>query len=210
MLEARIDHLVLTAPTLAEGCAYLRALLGVELEPGGRHPAMGTHNALLRLGADAYLEVIAADPEAPAPDRPRWFGLDHPDARPRLASWVVRTGDLGAAPRDFGTRTAMTRGDLRWAITVPDDGSLPWDGVAPHLIHWFTEPHPAARLSDQGCSLGGREGRHPDPERVRDALVAIGLREGFHLCPGEPPRLLARLRTPRGLRTLDSLGERDG
>jgi hypothetical protein len=28
-----------------------------------------------------YLEIIATDPEAPAPGRPRWFGLDQPALR---------------------------------------------------------------------------------------------------------------------------------
>ena len=34
------------------------------LESGGRHPHMGTHNRLLSLGPDLYLEVIAVDPDA--------------------------------------------------------------------------------------------------------------------------------------------------
>ncbi len=76
---------------LADGVAWVEATLGVPMQPGGRHPTMGTHNALLRLGRSAYLEVIAIDPDAPPPSRPRWYGLDDlaPDAPARLATWVV-------------------------------------------------------------------------------------------------------------------------
>ena len=40
---------------------------------------MGTHNRLLGLGTNVYLEVIAIDTEAAPPARPRWFSLDTPE-----------------------------------------------------------------------------------------------------------------------------------
>ena len=43
----RLDHLVVTAPVLAEGVAWVETTLGVKMEAGGQHPQMGTHNALL-------------------------------------------------------------------------------------------------------------------------------------------------------------------
>src|SRR5690606_8176826 len=97
--------------------------LGVSLQAGGQHPRMGTHNKLLRLGDDVYLEVIAADPAAPAPQRPRWFELDQmtPGSRPRLGTWVIRTDDIVAARAacswDTGPIESMTRGALAWRIT---------------------------------------------------------------------------------------------
>src|SRR5690606_32822306 len=88
IVHSYIDHLVVTAPSLAEGARFVREALGVEPEPGGKHPRMGTHNLLLRLGNDVYLEVIAIDPGAPAPGHPRWFGLDDAPTSPLLATWV--------------------------------------------------------------------------------------------------------------------------
>ena len=115
---------------------------------------MGTYNALLRLGPTCYLEVIAIDPQAPAPARARWFGLDDAPTRPRLAHWLVASDDIARDAPAFGFAAdeilAMTRGDFRWRITVPRDGSLPGGGARPSLIQWDGE-HPAARLAEPGC-----------------------------------------------------------
>jgi len=133
--SVELDHLVVAAATLAQGCDYLESGLGVRPQPGGKHPTMGTHNALLRLGPRLFLEVLAMDPDAPTPLRSRWFDLDEPRMRatlaegPALIHWVARTTDIAAAvtrcPEDLGAVIAAQRGDLRWRITVPADGHLP-------------------------------------------------------------------------------------
>jgi len=49
---------------------------GVRARAGGKHNGQGTHNALLGLGAQTYLEIIAPDPGQPTPSMPRPFGVD--------------------------------------------------------------------------------------------------------------------------------------
>ena len=209
MLHAQLDHLVVTAPSLAAGAAWIRDLLGVSPQPGGRHPRMGTHNCLLKLGPMAYLEVIAVDPEAGQPEFPRWFRLDRTrQDPPRLAAWVARTSDIRAASAAspcYRRVEPMERGALRWEITLTDGGDLPFDGVAPTLIQWRTEPHPATLLAESGCALAGLEGFHAQPEAVLGLLRAIGFQGEFRVSlatAGQPAGLIARIRTPAGLRTL--------
>lgn len=206
------DHLVLAAHDLDTGAAWLEHHLGVALAPGGKHVRMGTHNRLLGLGDNFYLELIAIDAAAAPPDRPRWFALDqlHASERPRLVHWVARSDDIetdaACSAEALGDILPMARGDYRWRISVPADGHLPGEGLVPTLIQWDVPQHPAARLPDAGCRLMKLEGFHPQPVRIRAALAALGLgsRLDVHPCAaGEPAQLVAYLRTPRGLVELD-------
>src|SRR5580765_6708474 len=98
-MTARLDHITVVAPSLEVGSAYVEAALGVPPGPGRTHPGMATHNLLLALGSDVYLEVISPDPGAAPVGRPRWFGLDHvlPGSNARLAAWVASTEDIAQA-----------------------------------------------------------------------------------------------------------------
>jgi hypothetical protein len=216
MLESAIDHLVITASSRDAGIAYVADLLGVAPVIGGEHQAMRTHNALLRLGDTAYLEVIAANPNVPAPSRPRWFELDRvtPAARSVLAAWVVRTNDIHAAiersPFPLGNIETMTRGPLTWLITIPPEGQLPLGGAMPHLIQWSTAQHPATTLADAGCWLAGVHIRHPECDAIASFVEAIGLEGPVTLARpsgNQSVGLVARVRTPRGTSVLDSAPE---
>lgn len=211
MTRPLLDHIAVTAFSLEAGASFVREVLGVSPQPGGEHPRMGTHNLLLRLGDTRYLEVIAPDPAAPAPTRPRWFNLDSltPQSPAALSTWVVRTADIrataAAATEALGDVEPMSRGALSWFITIPADGRVPLDGVAPALIEWHTETHPAARLEDHGLSLAKLEIFHPQPERVSRLLGSLELDAPVSvLAPsaGAAPRLVAYIQTPHGLRRL--------
>ena len=67
---AEIDHLVIGAATLEAGAAYLERHLGQHPVAGGAHPGVGTHNMLLGLGPDQYIEIITPDPAQGTPPPP--------------------------------------------------------------------------------------------------------------------------------------------
>ncbi len=172
---------------------------------------MGTHNCLLRLGDALYLEVISINPYAKDPERPRWFRLDRKRANsaPRLAAWVIRTNDIRAAaaasPVPLGSIEQMSRGPLRWQITIRANGGLPFDGIIPSLIEWNAQNHPAANLENVGCSLVGLEGFHPETRKIAGMLESIGFSGPFTAFPissKESPYLVAHIRTPDGVRRL--------
>lgn len=158
-----LDHVIVAARNLAEGGDWVERRLGVAPVAGGKHAFMGTHNRLLRLGERCYLEVIAIDPEASAPGRPRWFELDRPAMRsrlelgPALIHWAERTPDIERAHAAggglHGEILAGERGEYRWRITVPRDGSLPGEGRLPTLIQWEGGRHPALTLPESGCEI---------------------------------------------------------
>lgn len=216
-MTLEVDHLVVGAATLEQGVAWCEATLGVVPAAGGRHPLMGTHNRLLAIGsaafAQAYLEIIAVDPDATPPVRPRWFGLDEPAVRerlvaaPQLLHWVARTRDLDAdlqASRalgvDPGAVVAAERetpaGTLRWRLTIPDDGEPRAHGAWPTLIAW-DGPHPSAMLPASGVTLHAlRLGGLP-------AGAAAWIGGAAEVVAGDARALTATLDTPRGLVVLE-------
>ncbi len=199
-----LDHLAVTAESLEEGAAWAEAALGVALVPGGTHAAMGTHNRLLRLG-DVYLEVIAIDPAAAAPGRPRWFAMDRFRGPPRLTNWILRCDDLAAelaqGPAGLGAPLAFTRGDLAWQMAVPANGMLPFGGLFPALIQWQGAAHPVARLPESGCRLVRLRLSHPDAPALAAALAGRLTEPRLEIVPGSPG-LAAEIATPSGLRVL--------
>jgi hypothetical protein len=209
---ATLDHLVVAATTLADGIEYIAETTGATPQPGGRHAAWGTHNALLRLGESAYLEIIAIDPDGTKPARRRWYDLDNIalqaelTERPQLIHWVARTTDIETASARctiaLGAIHAVVRGTLRWRITIPDDGRLPGKGVVPSLIQWDVPVSPSDTLPGSNVSIMGLAASHPDPAAIRGALVSLGLDGLLPVTYDRDTRLAAMLRTPRGIVTL--------
>ena len=211
MSSVAFDHLIVGAQSLADGCDFIEAQFGVRPQLGGKHVAMGTHNALVSLGPRQYLEILAIDPEGHAPARPRWFDLDEPRMRaslaegPRLIHWAARTDDIetvqARCPTDQGVAHPMTRGDLRWRITIPDNGHLPGAGLVPTLIQWADATHPSDRLIDYGIRVVTLAGEHPEPAPIRAALAALGLADTLKVTYAQYARLAAMFRTPQGIVT---------
>ena len=209
-LSIEPDHLVVAARSLDAGTAWCHATLGATPVEGGRHANLGTHNRLLGFADGAYrrmyLELIAIDPDAPAPSRARWFDLDAPALQaaiadtPRLVHWVARCNDLDralaalrAAGHDPGEAIAAERmtphGLLRWRISLRADGRRPAAGAVPLLIEWG-DAHPCDRLPASGVSVASVAVGGVEPGLVaRLGVRAAGV--------GAPP-LSVGLDTPRG------------
>lgn len=197
-----LDHFAVAGTTLAEAADYVEAALGVPLQQGGAHAHFATHNRLLGLDGGLYLEAIAADPNASPKQSPRWFDLDRFIGPPRPCCWICRSEDLQAVLEALqvhaGQPVALSRGDLRWQMAVPDTGILPFDNLFPALMQW-QGPHPAARLEDRGCALRRLVIAHPEAAALRALIALDEARVVFE--PGAPA-LLAEIATPHGLRVL--------
>ncbi len=135
MKRSEVDHLVVACAVLDDGVEWIEQQLGARPSPGGQHQAMATHNALLKLGARSYLEVIAIDPDAEPPTHPRWFALDEPEmqtqlaAGPRLITWAIRCESLATACArvpDLGEIISMSRSGERRA--APSSSLAPAGG----------------------------------------------------------------------------------
>ncbi len=207
-MSTELDHLVVAADSLEQGADWCERTLGVTPVKGGQHALMGTHNLLLQLSSTrhprAYLEIIAIDPQAPSPGRPRWFGLDERGlGEPSLVQVVVRSRMLdmhrfGLIHKgiDPGQPVALSRGDLHWQMLLRDDGQMP--GGLPMLIQWG-EQHPADRLPSSGCSLSALSWSGVAPAHAQ----VLGLRG---ITPGslDRPGWSAQIDCPHGTVTLQT------
>jgi len=177
--------------------------LGVHPVQGGKHRGRGTHNALLGLAGGAYLEIIAFDPEDPAPKRAPLFRLDA-FALPRLVSFAVGVKDIDVvverarrAGYDPGQAESMSRlrSDgtlLRWRLTPPPSAD---DFVIPFLIDWGDTPHPS-QTSPEGVRLIELQAEHPEPEAIARALAALGVNMAVRAA--REPALVATLDSSAG------------
>lgn len=215
--RARVDHLVVMAASLDEGVRWCEATFGIAPGPGGQHALMGTHNRLFSIASadfpQAYFEIIAVDPKAPAPPHKRWFDMDDPALRdsvaqggPRLIHFVAAVSHpraclaaLAAQGIDRGEPRRASRptehGPLQWQITVRADGQRLYAGCLPTLIAW-NGPHPSRDMAASGVTLRELRVSHPQAATLRAAYQAIGL-TGLAIVEGEAG-ITARLQSPRG------------
>lgn len=144
----RFDHAVIGVPDLEEAMTCYQRL-GFEVSEGGRHPSLGTRNAIVRFGLD-YLELLSVeDPEQARSRGP--FGaelLAFLQRGPGLVGYVLAGVDLGEQAEGFQRLDIATDGPfemdrirpdgrrLRWRLVVP--GGSPWRKPWPYLIDWIT------------------------------------------------------------------------
>lgn len=203
-----LDHLVYYADDLDQGIAELEAQLGVAPVHGGSHPGFGTHNALLSLGEEVYLEVLSPDPALNARDKTEWMRQNLSEGR-NMLTWVMRTHDIdavsdasrqqGAAIGESfkGSREAPDGTLLEWQLSDPK--AMPFGGCVPFLIDWGTTPHPAS-TAPRGGQLTGFSIKHPRADELRKVFAAMGA--DISVTEASEPAIVARIEGKFGPVTL--------
>ena len=199
--EASFDHIIFAVSTLESGIRILKERTGVEATIGGVHPHLGTQNALLSLGNDVYLEILAPDPKGKLVDTYQFINNLHEG---KLIQWAAHTKDIDAllkAANDNGYEHSGINAGQR---NTPDGKTLTWktlmvktpvDEVMPFFIQWGSNtPHPAT-TSPKGCSLKSMTLTHPDPGKVKEAFSTFGIQADVK---AGIAGLTMKLKTPNG------------
>jgi hypothetical protein len=200
----RVDHLVYATPDLARGASEIEVLTGVRASPGGQHLAWATHNCLLALGAETYLEIIAPDPSQPKPGGVRPFGIDGL-RHSRLVTWAAHGSGLERFTRAVAQR-GVNLGEVFSGSRVCSDGSIlawqltsPWalleGGLIPFFIDWGVSRHPAASAS-AGLSLVELRAEHPMPRVLAHTFEVLGVSIPIRQAP--KASLVATIAGPKG------------
>lgn len=219
-MKGSIDHLMWACADLDAGMASIESLTGMTPAAGGPHPGFGTRNALLDLGHQTYLEIIAPDREQSLEGN---FGAELAALEaPYLRTWAVRVTDLGATRDLLNSLGLETRGPTAMSRALPGGELISWEllflsalgatpgataggtdgaqgafvgGTLPFFIDWKGSRHPCANL-EPGCELAGLEietTEVPTLERIADAFELE-----LTLSAAAQDRLRATLSTPRG------------
>jgi hypothetical protein len=203
-LLSKVDHIIYGTPDLDRGIAEIEKLTGVKAKFGGQHPGRGTRNALLALGPTSYMEIIAPDPDQPAPKEPRSFGIDGLK-QSKLVGWAAKGKDLEqfvAASKQKGIEFGAVHAGSR---KRPDGVVLSWntadptvpagDELLPFFIDWGKSPHPA-QSAPTGLTLVELRAEHPEPAKVHPSFDKLGL--SIKVRKGAAPALVAVIKGPKG------------
>jgi hypothetical protein len=197
-----LDHIILGIDNLDRGIAWVEQRTGVRAIFGGVHPGRGTRNALLALGPSCYLEIIAPDPQQSSPT---WFSQVLAMRDPRLIAWAVHTSGLTALAQTAVAAGFPIDGPHDGARSRPDGKILSWKlfrlrddsgGLLPFFIEWGRDSVHPATDAPSGCSLTSFRLQSPDAPELARACHALAVEVTVE--PGDKPRMLARLASPKG------------
>lgn len=203
-----LDHLLWEERNLREGEMRFAERTGVTPAYGGPHTEGGTHNSLLSLGGETYLELIAPDPEHPGTG-----GLlenSSPDAAPGLFTFAVKAADLNLVEQ-LAQASGLEVLRRRGGRTTPSGETLTWEtlsvsnhefgGFVPFFIRWGEVAHPSG-TAPRGCELLEFSAFHPRHRELAGLYTALRL--AVTVFEAEQPRLRATLSTPEGELELSS------
>jgi hypothetical protein len=206
VMALRLDHFIYAGRDLDPLIAQFESLSGVAAGRGGRHPGLGTRNALASLGPDVYFELLAVDPEQPldgtmggrieALPSPRLFAYMMKGQSLERQKEVLAHNGIGADLFD-ASRTTPDGRTLKWRLLVPHDNPL--GDFVPKFIDWLDTPHPST-TSVTGCTFDRFEIGHPDAAELGALLRALGANVTVERA--DRPYFRLRIDTPKGLLNL--------
>jgi len=202
-----VDHLLVGTANLDQGIRWVHEQTGVTAAIGGSHPGWGTRNALLSLGAEQYLEVIAPDLTQTSYS----FKIDvRTVSAPKLITWAARTTDLDAVARQAKAAGHQVFRPVEGWRVRPDGRRLAWrmlrlastfavDAVdpIPFFIEWSRDTVHPSFDAPQGCSLKELRMTHPSASAVTAVLKAVGIE--IEVTTAVDATIYATLDTPNGL-----------
>jgi hypothetical protein len=200
-----LDHILLGCDNLDRGIAYVEDLTGVRAKFGGVHPGAGTQNALLSLGENRYLEIIAPDPKQDASLDSRDLGTLTED--PVIVGWAAHRPNIDAFAARLTEQGFALDGPMPGSRKRPDGRVLTWKVVRlrndttqllPFFIEWSSDSIHPSLDSPQGCRLISFEAMAPDKEAREVSGKIMALKLDLPLSLGKHSLLKATIEGPKG------------
>jgi Glyoxalase-like domain len=193
----KIDHVILAINDLDKGVAQFKSMTGIEPVYGGVHPNSFTHNALVSLSGNIYLEIIA--PRADAQNVPEEF-KKYDSLTPW--GWAINTKNIEVTKEKMKAYGFVSSENQPGSRSKPDGTLLSWTTFVlddqkdfPFFIEWGKDVvHPSA-TSPKGCVL--RELSITSTKEKSFVKLNSALNLGLKLSEGEFKMKLV-IETPKG------------
>ncbi|MGB2634069.1 MAG: VOC family protein [Candidatus Acidiferrum sp.] len=154
-----LDHIIVGFPNLEDGINRLFQLSGYRAAVGGSHPNRGTRNALLNLGNNSYLELLAPDPAQPAL---LWHKEIATLMELTIVGWAIRHAELDKLASLLKERGVPCTDPIPGSRVRPDGQTLNWrkltlvgdlKGNLPFFIDWNSASRHPSSDAPGGCLL---------------------------------------------------------
>ena len=197
--EEKIDHIILVINNLENGISQFKELTGVAPVFGGVHPNSFTQNAIVSLGNQSYIEILA--PRTDLDSIPNWI-MEFEDLTP--IGWAVTSRSIDI------TRSKLL--SLNYVISNSNSGSreTPWGDkltwitfgfldknsfVFPFFINWQENVVHPSENAPKGCRLNELQLFSND-----NSLVELNnmLNLGLKIIKSQEDKIVLRIRTPQG------------
>ena len=205
-MNSGIDHIVWACPDLESGIADFETMSGVRAQAGGKHPKLGTHNALVHLGNRCYLEIVAPDPDH---DGGPWSRSLQEKTEPSLLHWVAARPNLSNYTNGLSGLIAGDNKVTSISRQHPKLGLLSWEilllpqhefgCLVPFLIDWGESTHPT-ELLEHRCTLRNVRISTPNMPDLMKIGAWLGIDAEF--VDANEAKLEFLIDTPNGRKTI--------
>lgn len=179
---------------------------GIAPSFGGYHLTQGTKNALVNLGNQCYLEILAADSTNEKITPPRWMGIDL-IKNAQVTRWCLKSKDLekdsevlknhqSTLGTIYGGQRKTSTGDLlAWEMILPL--ASPKVDLLPFMVDWSNSSvHPTDNLPSQ-CQLLAINFYHPKPKTLQPYFEELGVKHTIK--KGNSSLIKLTLETQKGI-----------
>jgi len=202
----KIDHLVYCVEDLTTARTDFKSKYGLESVIGGKHLKHGTHNALINLGNQCYLEILAIDKENEVDPDHIWMGLNFLQNE-KFTRWALKSDDIlfdqscsmkydpALSELSEGQRKKPDGAVINWQMIRPI--STPEVEIFPFFLDWSSShAHPTDDIPISGQLLS-LSLTHPEPSRFETHFKALGI--DLTVTQGVTAKILAKIKTSKGV-----------
>jgi len=205
-MKRKTDHIVYAVPDLQTAMDEFEQLSGVRPIFGGYHTTKGTKNALVNLGDECYLEILAIDEDNATIKPPRWMGVDLIE-KPEITRWSLKSNNLSQDSEILqkyqpemgiiqgGQRKTSTGEMLTWEMILPL--AAPAVELVPFMTDWqHSAVHPTHNLPQQ-CELINLSFTYPNPTEIQSIFNKLGIDTA--IVKDEKAMIRIKIKSPNGV-----------